>query len=53
MPSSSPAEIDSPASKDNSLCLLLPGGGGGWQLGSNHARMCVLKSEDNGFFFRL
>ena len=32
------------------------GGGGGaprGRLGLNHARMCVFKSEGNGFFFRL
>ena len=27
------------------------GGGGGGRLGLNHARMCVSKSEVNGFFF--
>ena len=25
--------------------------GGGGRLGLNHARMCVFKSEGNGFFF--
>ena len=34
-------------------CTSTPGGGGGGgqRLGLNHARMCVSKSEGNGFLF--